>query len=98
MGCQVRDRSIAALLPRMHGDIVELRIVKDPAEIELMKQARHTDTHLFHLHAQLHTFLSLYTHISQQDLHLLCPVIILHAPIFCRLYLWFRLEVLAIVM
>ncbi len=46
----LRDRSIAALLPRMHGDIAELRIVKDPAEIELMKHAQSiTDKAFLHI-------------------------------------------------
>ena len=46
----LRDRSVAALLPRMHGDIAELRIVKDPAEIELMKHAQSiTDKAFLHI-------------------------------------------------
>ncbi|EPD78256.1 MULTISPECIES: Xaa-Pro peptidase family protein [Atopobiaceae] len=47
---ELADQSIAALMPRMHGAIADLRIVKDPAEIELMRHAQSiTDKAFLHM-------------------------------------------------
>lgn len=44
------SQSIACLVPRMHGDIVGLRIVKDAEEVELMRHAqRITDAAFEHI-------------------------------------------------
>ncbi|MDD5800354.1 MAG: aminopeptidase P family protein [Coriobacteriales bacterium] len=37
---QLKEQSLAALLPRMHGDIAHLREVKDDEEVELMRHAQ----------------------------------------------------------
>ena len=47
---ELADRSVSALMPRMHGAIADLRIVKDPAEIELMRHAQTiTDKAFLHM-------------------------------------------------
>lgn len=47
---ELADRSVSALMPRMHGTIADLRIVKDPAEIELMRHAQSiTDKAFLHM-------------------------------------------------
>ena len=40
LGVELAKGSVACLLPRMHGDIASLRIVKDSEEIELMRHAQ----------------------------------------------------------